>query len=580
VGSILEVATQTPIIESPGEVKTLSVPQVVEDESPAAVVLVENSDELSTGESDDEEKQLLHEDCSQEQSNLKVTQSDDVIAASKDTEENEYDVQLNILKPAKLFTVPVTISGVCCEGLIDTGASASLIKRSLVPEMTAINNVGRIIAGLGGSSVVPLGSVLISVEVAALSLQGYFMVIPDDSIKYPVVLGNSFFLKNNMKISCARSEISGIISCGSWEMHCNDSVPYVIYRELEICLANDVQLSDVEPLLVAANFKAPSACSLTVTDLYYDGICRGSHSNMIAGKPGLVDVVHGQVKVLLEKHPGGKQHIEHLEKGTVLGTLSTIIDVEPIEVNVLNSDKRSIVDDMIQEVDLEGLSAEDGERVKAMLCRRTGVISSGDHDVGCAGVTQHRIVLHDNTPIRQRPRRFPGPVVDEIERQCEELRQLDIIEFSRSPWSSPVVPIKKKDGSLRLCIDYRQLNKVTKADRFPMLGHIIGSWQSMGMTRSQQGCWPSRIAFTSRHVSIVGDRELAWRFRSWSEDAGDNPQLPADHDGKGNDGRIVYGGHGRVLGDASFGCIICPVYARRMVTSSYVVRTHSCVERC
>lgn len=118
------------------------------------------------------------------------------------------------------------------------------------------------------------------------------------------------------------------------------------------------------------------------------------------------------------------------------------------------------------------------------------------------------------------------------------------------------------------------------ADRFPMLGHIIGSWQSMGMTRSQQGCWPSRIAFTSRHVSIVGDRELAWRFRSWSEDAGDNPQLPADHDGKGNDGRIVYGGHGRVLGDASFGCIICPVYARRMVTSSYVVRTHSCVERC
>ena len=72
------------------------------------------------------------------------------------------------------------------------------------------------------------------------------------------------------------------------------------------------------------------------------------------------------------------------------------------------------------------------------------------------------------TPIRQRPRRFPEPVAQKIERQCEELRELDIIEYSRSPWSSPVVPVRKKDNSIRLCVDYRQLNRVTKADRFPL----------------------------------------------------------------------------------------------------------------
>ena len=107
--------------------------------------------------------------------------------------------------------------------------------------------------------------------------------------------------------------------------------------------------------------------------------------------------------------------------------------------------------------------------MKAMLSRRRGAFSKNESDIGYAiGTAEHRIELTDSTPIRLKPRRFPDPVAVEIERQCEELVDLNIIEYSKSPWSAPVVPIKKKDGSLRLCIDYRRLNRVTKADRFPM----------------------------------------------------------------------------------------------------------------
>ena len=74
---------------------------------------------------------------------------------------------------------------------------------------------------------------------------------------------------------------------------------------------------------------------------------------------------------------------------------------------------------------LQHLDAEQSRAARAILENRRQVMSEGDMDIGCAGVTKYKIELYDSTPIRQQPRRFSPPVVEEIEKQCEEMRAME-----------------------------------------------------------------------------------------------------------------------------------------------------------
>ena len=114
-------------------------------------------------------------------------------------------------------------------------------------------------------------------------------------------------------------------------------------------------------------------------------------------------------------------------------------------------------------------TTEQYSRMAQLLTAYGDVFSKGDDDVGKTDLVQHSIPVVEGTkPIRQPPRRLGAEKDREVEEQVTQLVQRGMVEPTDGSWSSPVVLVRKRDQSWRLCVDYRRLIAVTRKDAYPL----------------------------------------------------------------------------------------------------------------
>ena len=139
----------------------------------------------------------------------------------------------------------------------------------------------------------------------------------------------------------------------------------------------------------------------------------------------------------------------------------------PKEQLTLTEAKRQ--DLLLEKLYLIGLEAwpeDQAEKARSLLREYHDIFSLEKRDVGHTKAAKHKIVLKDpdTPPCKERFCQIPPPQLDEVHAHLKMMLDAGVIQPSNSPWCNPVVLVRKKDGSLRFCIDFQKLNSLTVKD--------------------------------------------------------------------------------------------------------------------
>jgi hypothetical protein len=120
------------------------------------------------------------------------------------------------------------------------------------------------------------------------------------------------------------------------------------------------------------------------------------------------------------------------------------------------------------------LNKEQFDIGKDLILQYKDIFSKGDHDVGHIDRVRHRIDIVDETPFKHRYRRISPSMYDEVRSHLQQLLDNAVIRPSHSPCASAIVIVRKKNGAIRMCVDYRQLNKQVRKTAMPF--HVLKNY--------------------------------------------------------------------------------------------------------
>ncbi|UYV81700.1 hypothetical protein LAZ67_20002038, partial [Cordylochernes scorpioides] len=407
------------------------------------------------------------------------------------------------------------VNGLPCRMVIDSGANVTFLRVDLAQRMESISrripvSNELVLQTATGEQAKVYGQVVLKFQIGnnLFSHLGYLADIKDDCLIGLDVLrkfGFSIdFQENVLKI--AGEEIPLVCSRSS-----------ATNKVLKVILKSDVKIPPRSECILEGRLTA----SLGVPQLLIveeNGQKFGQKGLLLARTLCKSDQSNIPIRVvnLLDS-------AKTLGKGTEIAIAEPVTNVThcPTVENLDKSPCSSLIPGHLQELlegTREGLNWIQQKKLEHLLCQYEDVFATSPKDVGRTNVTQHRIDTGGATPVKQLPRRLPMTRRDEVAKLIEEMAEQNVIEPSSSPWASPVVLVKKKDGSTRFCVDYRRLNDLTKKDSYPLpridatLDTLSGS-QWFSTLDLKSGYWQVSIHPEDREKTAFTTGNGLWQFK-------------------------------------------------------------------
>lgn len=337
---------------------------------------------------------------------------------------------------------------------MDTGAAISVIDRELCHRLRKVQTpyVGPVLCGANENRIYPIGQCTVRVLIDGIRHHIQLAVL--SSCAHPIILGWDFL-----------SAASAVISCGP---------PVIRITDTENSSAYDFSSPH---LVAAADFVLPPAQERILTIRSSDTIdgdavvvpdqrCifRG-----IAIACCLVRFSRGHASLTAYNTTTEPQL---LPEGS---TVASLIDIAPVCVVTVSSPPSVAKctppggsSNALKATLSPYLTPTQTNDLMALLTKHKTCFDVCSDGLGQTTVTSHHIATDGSRIIRRRPYRVSSSERKVIEEQVNDMLARNVIRPSTSPWSSPVVLVKKRDGSVRFCVDYRALNKITRKDVYPM----------------------------------------------------------------------------------------------------------------
>ncbi|THD18446.1 Retrovirus Pol polyprotein from transposon 17.6 [Fasciola hepatica] len=138
----------------------------------------------------------------------------------------------------------------------------------------------------------------------------------------------------------------------------------------------------------------------------------------------------------------------------------------PTKAELLSMEPMDMLERLLPHPD--SVETEARQKLKLTLLDFADIFEWDEKETGRTGAVRHYINTGNSHPIRSASHRFPIHYQSQLKDTIDDMLERKIIQPSQSPWASFILLTKKKDGSLRLCVDFRRLNAITKPDSFPL----------------------------------------------------------------------------------------------------------------